>query len=220
VAGEIALLAGGLHTATFTITDLSTGRTHSRKVILDLVPPAVAEFNLDTDPGWPRGGQWAHGKPTGGGGTAHGHPDPTAGATGSNVLGINLNGDYSTALGGPWWLTAGPFDLSQRKSTRLAFQRWLNSDYEPWVSAMIEVSTNGTQWTTLWRNGFSFTAESAWKPQELDLSAIADRQPRVWVRWGHKVGRSTEVWACSGWNLDDIQILGPVGPRADADGRG
>lgn len=210
VAGEIALLAGGLHTATLTITDLSTGRTHSRKVMLDLVPPAVAEFNLDTDPGWPRSGPWDYGKPTGGGGTAHGHPDPTAGATGSNVLGINLNGDYSTALGGPWWLTAGPFDLSQRKSTRLAFQRWLNSDYEPWVSALIEVSINGTQWTTVWRNGFTFTAESSWKRQELDLSAIADRQPRVWVRWGHKVGRSTEVWACSGWNLDDVQILGQL----------
>lgn len=210
VAEEIALLAGGLHTATLTITDLSTGRRNSRTIQLDLVPPAVAEFNLDTDPGWPRSGQWAYGTPTGAGGTSHGHPDPTAGATGANVLGINLNGDYSTSVGGPWWLTAGPFDLSERKSTRLAFQRWLNSDYEPWVSAMIEVSTNGTQWTTLWRNGFAFMAESAWRRQELDLSAIADRQPRVWVRWGHKVGRSTEVWACSGWNLDDIQILGQL----------
>lgn len=210
VAEEVALLSAGLHHATLTITDLSTGRSHARAIRLDLVPPALVDISLDTDPGWPRTSTWAYGVPTGGGGRSHGHPDPTHGATGAHVFGIDLNGDYSTKVGGPDWLTAGPFDLSQHKSIRLSFQRWLNCDYEPWVSAMIEVSTDGSQWTRVWRNGTTFITDASWRKMELDLSAIADRQASVWVRWGHQVGRSTNVWACSGWNLDDIQISGQL----------
>ena len=210
VSEEVALLSAGLHHATLTITDLSTGRSHARAIRLDLVPPALVDISLDTDPGWTRTGSWAYGVPAGGGGQAHGHPDPTHGATGAHVFGIDLDGDYSTKVGGPDWLTAGPFDLSQHKSIRLSFQRWLNCDYEPWVSAMIEVSTDGSQWTRVWRNGTTFITDASWRKMELDLSAIADRQASVWVRWGHQVDRSTNVWACSGWNLDDIQISGQL----------
>src|SRR3972149_8521856 len=56
---------------------------------------------LDTNPGWSVSGQWAFGQPTGQGGVAHPNPDPSSGYTGSNVYGVNLNGDYSTTAGGP-----------------------------------------------------------------------------------------------------------------------
>src|SRR2546425_488309 len=105
---------------------------------LTIIPPRIAYFPLDTDPGWTRQGEWAFGVPTGQGGTLHGHPDPTAGATGANIFGINLNGDYSTAAaGGPYYLTAGPFDFSTATNCQLRFKRWLNTDWHNYANATV-----------------------------------------------------------------------------------
>ena len=61
---------------------------------------SIYSFLLDTNPIWTTQGQWAFGTPTGGGGTARGRHDPTSGATGTKVFGVNLTGDYSTIAGG------------------------------------------------------------------------------------------------------------------------
>ncbi len=56
-------------------------------------------------------------------------PDPTSGATGTNVFGVNLGGDYDTSsMGGPYYLTTGAIDLTNRNSCQLRFKRWLNTD--------------------------------------------------------------------------------------------
>ena len=89
----------------------------------------------------------------------------------------------------------------------MKFQRWLNSDFQPWVSATIEASSNGTSWTTVWSNGGNEFADAAWTPQTLDVSAVADDQPAVYIRWGYRVHRADAV-AYSGWNIDDVQIWG------------
>jgi agmatine/peptidylarginine deiminase len=167
-------------------------------------PQVVYSNPLDADPGWPVQGQWAFGQPTGGGG-AHGHPDPTSGATGLNVYGVNLSGDYSTTPGGPWYVTMGPVDLSAATHAKLRFQRWLNSDYQPYAYAMIEVSNNGTNWTQVWANGNQVTQDNAWSLKEYDISTIADEHATVYIRWGYRVGSG--AYAYSGWNIDDIQLV-------------
>ncbi|MGD0651989.1 MAG: M4 family metallopeptidase [Verrucomicrobiia bacterium] len=174
---------------------------------ITVTPPRVYFFPLDTDPGWSRQGQWAFGKPAGLGGTSYGHPDPTSGATGTNVFGVNLNGDYSTAVGGPYYLTAGPLNFGGYTGTKLQFQRWLNTDYPPFVYATIEVSSNGTSWTQIFSNVSGVEiADSAWGKYMYDISAVADNRTNVYVRWGHRVG-SSGAWAYSGWNIDDIEFL-------------
>ncbi len=172
-----------------------------------LYPPQVLySYPLSSDPGWPVQGQWAFGQPTGGGG-AHGYPDPTSGATGLNVYGVNLNGDYDpNTPGGPWYVTMGPIDLSYATHTKLRFQRWLNSDYQPYAYATIEVSNNGTTWTQVWSNGTVETKENAWSLKEYDISSVADEHVTVSVRWGYKIGSG--AYAYSGWNIDDIQLVG------------
>ena len=179
----------------------------TRPVTLKIgVPTVQYSWNLDADPGWPVHGQWAWGDPTGQGGTQHGYPDPQNGATGTNVIGVNLSGDYSTALGGPWYVTLGPVDLTATTEVSLRFQRWLNSDYEPYVYATIDASNNGTSWTPIWSNAGQEIKENAWSLKQYDLAAVASNQPAVWVRWGYKVGGG--AYAYSGWNIDDIQIWG------------
>ena len=107
---------------------------------------------LDADPGSTCQGQWAWGQPTGGGGVSYGYPDPTAGHTGSDVCGVNLNGDYSTTIGGPYYLTTTAINCTGETNVQLSFWRWLNSDYPPYVTATIDVSNNGTTWTNVYSN--------------------------------------------------------------------
>ena len=200
-------LAAGLASDTITFRNLNNGVTQTRAVSVDVTPPRFLYYALDTDPGWPRTGQWAFGHPTGGGGLSYGFPDPTNGATGANVFGVNLAGDYAVTVGGPYYVTLGPINLTNIASTRLQFQRWLNSDYQTWAYATIEVSTNGTTWTTIFSNGTSAYTANAWTKVQYDISALVDGKPAVYIRWGYQVGQSS-VFPYSGWNIDDIEILG------------
>jgi hypothetical protein len=201
-------LTVGTYNGIVTFTDLSTGSNQTRNLALTVSPPILLSFPLDTDPGWSRQGEWAFGKPAGQGGSSHGQPDPVGGATGTNVFGVNLNGDYSTTPGGPFYLVAGPLNFSNSANVVLQFQRWLNSDYPPYASASLDVSSNGTTWTSIFSNSnrTSEIADGAWNVYQYDISAYADNQPSAYVRWGYRI--SPGAFAYSGWNIDDIQFLG------------
>jgi len=167
-------------------------------------------FSLNTNPGWTTEGEWAFGQPTGGGGTS-GNPDPTSGFTGTNVYGVNLNGDYDHATpGGPYYLTAGPFDCNDCSYVRLKFARWLNTDYPPYVQSKIEVSNNGTDYQTVWEHTDEQPGQpiedSDWQVKEYDISSIADNQSTIYIRWSYQIG--DEAYSYSGWNIDDIQLWG------------
>ena len=193
----------------------------TRMVTLEVgVPEPIHVYDLDISrPGATMAGEWAFGVPLGQGGDSYGNPDPAGGCTGLNVFGVNLAGDYSTALGGPWHLTLRSVDCSDLYQTRLQFMRWLNSDYQPYVYATVEVSNNGLNWVSIWDNGEGTITDSSWTEQVFDISAVADGQPAVTVRWGYEIGSSSGVWAYSGWNVDDIEIWGvpPSGPDCPAD---
>ena len=171
----------------------------------------IFSANLDSNPGWATTGEWAFGVPAGNGGDDNGNPDPVSGATGTNVFGVNLAGDYSTAPGGPYCLTAGPFNLVGYENVAISFQRWLNSDYLPYVSVKFQVSAAGGPWQTIWENDDVAPIEdNAWSLVNYDLSAAVDNQPNVYVRWCYTIGGSIEdpAFAYSGWNVDDIVLEG------------
>ena len=170
------------------------------------IPLPVMAFDLTTDPGWAMEGEWEFGQPTGQGGAQFGYPDPASGATGLNVYGVNLNGDYSSTPGGPYYLTTAALDCSDLTKVQLHFQRWLNTDYQPYAYATIEASADGSNWTIIWENGGYDVAENAWSGQMLEISAIADNQPALQIRWGYEI--TAGVWPYSGWNIDDVQIWG------------
>ncbi len=199
-------LPSGDNTAAITFSNALTGATLTRSVVFRLSQPVLC-FPLDTQPAWSLEGEWNFGQPAGLGGTAYGSPDPTAGATGTNVFGVNLNGDYSVAIGGPYYLTAGPFDFSGYTGMRLQFQRWLNTDFQPYVYATIDVSSDGTNWAPVWDNGTTEIADGAWTAVSYDLSASADNGTNVYVRWGYQVA-SLFAFPYSGWNIDDIEFVG------------
>jgi len=212
------LLEAGAHLASIRFTNLTDhlGDT-TRDVVLAVGDPVLAEqWTMDMDPGWSTEAQWEFGQPTGQGGYEHGYADPDGGATGENVCGVNLDGDYSTSTGGPWFLATEAIDCSRLMQTSLHFQRWLNTDYQPYVSATIEVSNDGENWSVIWSNGTSEIADSTWAEYVYDLSAVADGHETVYLRWGYQV--SSGAWPYSGWNIDDVEIWGvPLAEPCPAD---
>ncbi len=157
------------------------------------------EETFDTDPGWTTQGQWAYGQPTGAGGE-YGGPDPTSGITGSNVYGYNLSGDYESNLR-ETHVTSPPIDCTGRFGVSLSFGRWLGVGQPPYDHASLRVSNDGVNWTT-WQNAAEI-ADREWTYGEFDISAIADDQPTVYLRW---TVASDDAWHYCGWNIDDVRL--------------
>ena len=167
----------------------------------------ISGQSLDTNPGWSTEGEWAFGQPLEGGGS-HGNPDPNSGYSGSNVYGVNLSGDYTVAVGGPYHLTAGPFDCNNFQNVHLKFVRWLNTDTPTYIASKIEASNNGTDWDVVWEHtASSDITDENWQIKEYDISSIADDQQTVYLRWSYQI-LSAQAYSYSGWNIDDIQLWG------------
>ncbi len=163
-------------------------------------------FPLNSNTNWTTEGQWAFGQPAGLGGAELGYPDPNSGYTGVNVYGVNLNGDYTVATGGPYYLTAGPFDCNGFVDMKLRFARWLNTDSSSYVQNKVQVTNDENIWHTVWENTAEVT-DSSWQIVEYDVSEIADNRPAVYFRWSYEI-LSGRAYLCSGWNIDDVELLG------------
>jgi len=167
-------------------------------------PELALSFPLDTDPGWAAEGEWAFGQPAGAG--TH-NRDPGAGFTGVNVYGYNLNGDYSTDMP-EYFLTTAALDCSLNINTELRFMRWLGVERAPFDQAGVEISADGLDWTTLWTNPAVNIADLTWSQMTFDISAIADGEPTVYIRW--KMGETDDSTTYPGWNIDDIELWAVV----------
>jgi hypothetical protein len=167
------------------------------------VPELVYGFPLDTSPGWTTTGSWAFGHPIGGG--SH-NKDPNNGYTGTNVYGYNLSGDYTNNLT-PKYLTTTALNCSTLTGVELRFWRWLGVEASD--HAGVEVSNNGTTWTSVWSNTTTIS-ENAWTHQTYSLAATADHQATVYVRW--VMGPTDVSVTYPGWNIDDIEIWALVPP--------
>ena len=204
-AGAASLPPGG-HRATLHFADLTNHLGDTTRDVLLVVGDGTVryEWNLDTNPGWTVQGQWAWGVPTGGGGQ-YGGPDPTSGHTGPNVYGYNLAGDYPNSMP-EHHLTTGPVDMTGLLNTHLRFWRWLGVERGIYDHAYVRVSADGTNWTTVCQNPSDVSIEdTSWNLMDLDISAVADGEPAVYVRW--TMGTTDAGWRYCWWNIDDIQIV-------------
>ncbi len=177
-------------------------------------------FPFDKTPGeggegWTLTGEWQYGAPEGLGGivctqdpeeACHSY-DPSSAHTGSYVYGYDNAGDGHYEDGSPQHpLTTKALDCTRFVNVTLRFWRWLGVG-DPVVDdhASIEVSNNGTDWTLVWENSDDI-ADPAWRQVEYDISAVADGQPTVYVRW--VMGPTGPAGTFCGWNIDDVEILG------------
>lgn len=183
---------------------------YTLKAIFEPSCMAVYEFPMDSSPGWTLDGQWEFGTPTGQRCGAWGNNDPTGGCTGSSVLGVNLDGCYEPGIGGPYHVTAGPFDMTGYEDVTLKFCRWLNCDIPEYVRCTVEVSTDGQNWTVIWTPAErEEITDTEWTLCEYAIPE-ADCQPMVYVRWGYEIIQE-RAYAYTGWNIDDVQLIGCIG---------
>jgi hypothetical protein len=179
----------------------------------EIIPiEAAIEFTLDTDPGWSVEGLWEWGQPQGGGDSAGGF-DPHSGYTGVNVYGYNLEGDYEPDLP-ERHLTTTPIDCSDMEHVHLSFWRWLWVEEPPYDHAGLSVSHNGVDWETVWENTEE-VGDWPWQFKEYDISARADGQSTVHIRW--TMGPTDQTYDFCGWNIDDVVIFGDLTTGAIGD---
>lgn len=176
-------------------------------------PTTIYEFLVDDmNPGWTMDAGWAFGQPTGGGGApggGSGNPDPTGGFTGQNVLGFNLSGNYTNNM--PQRnLTSTAIDCSAYTGVRVEFQRWLGVEASQFDQASFQASNNGSSWTTIWQHSGASLNPTGWTLHSYDISAVADGQATVYLRW--TLGPTDVSVVYCGWNIDDIRIKADVQP--------
>lgn len=162
-------------------------------------PELAFAYDMSVNPGWTLGTGWAYGDPTGSCG------DPQNGFTDTNVLGYNLSGCYTNGIP-VRYATTTAIDCSNLVNTQLRFRRWLGLESSQYDHATIEASNNGTTWTTIWNFVGATLGETSWSLQTYDISAVADEQATVYIRWG--MGPSDGGVVGCGWNIDDVEILG------------
>jgi len=198
------ILAEGIHTSSLYFTNLTNHYGDATMEVQLAVGEPTLRYSwyMDTNPSWDNQNQWAYGIPTGQGGQ-YGGPDPTAGYTGDYVLGYNLYGDYPNYLS-ETNLTSTAIDCSNMFGVTLKFWRWLGVEQPIYDHAYVRISTDGSNWYTIWEN--SETIENyAWTQMELDISDYADDQSEVYLRW--VMGETDGGWTYCGWNIDDIEIF-------------
>jgi hypothetical protein len=160
------------------------------------VPNVLYFANMDTNPGWTFQGLWQYGAPNYSSASA-----PKAGFTGASIIAYNLSGNYENRLPGTF-ATTPVVDCSSSAQVTLKFRRWLrlrNSD-----SAMIQASTNGTSWVTVWSTTKT-TSDEVWQEVQYSLPAFVAGSANVRLRWGIASGSSGND---IGWNIDDVMVLG------------
>ena len=220
VGGEATTLGNGGYDDTIEFVNATDheGDTSRDAQLTIGVPTIQYAWYLNDDPGWSADGEWTLGEPMGSGGE-YGSRDPTEGFTGHRVYGYNLHGDYPNGLT-EQHLTTAAIDCSFLDGVTLRFWRWLGVESSEFDHAYVRISRDGQSWSTVWQNTDEI-ADQSWVPQEFDISAIADGEPTVYVRW--TMGSTDEGWRYCGWNVDDVEILGMGDPDcwdADQDGYG
>lgn len=167
------------------------------------VATPLQSWDMNTNPGWTTTGQWAWGTPTGDGGE-YGNPDPTSGATGSQVFGYNLQGDYENNLQ-EQYLTTSEITLEGAQNVKLQFSRYLNVEQPAYDHATIEVQIDGNlNWTTIWSNPATIE-DSSWQTVVYDISELTNSAMTLQIRW--TMGETDGGWRYSGWNIDDVQLI-------------
>ncbi len=208
INSEAESLTQGLYSTTLHFRNLDDDVDDASRMIQLVIgtPTVQHEWMLDTDPGWACEGEWQFGQPGGCGGSFGFGADPTSGHTGPNVYGYNLDILHDTVFCNyppnlpPTHLTTPAIDCSMYLKTHLNFWRWLGVDVGGW--ATVEVSNDSVNWATVWSESQSY--DSSWWQEDIDISAIADSQSTVYLRWTMSVENA--LYTFGGWNIDDIGI--------------
>ncbi|MBO7146024.1 MAG: T9SS type A sorting domain-containing protein [Salinivirgaceae bacterium] len=145
------------------------------------------------------------------GGTGGGNPNPSNAHGGAYMIGTDitglgsLKGNYEKNIGSDaYFAESKSFNCYYYKDISLMFYRWLNVSNSD--TAAVKISFDGgTTWSNIWASS-SVIQEKDWSFQYLNLNKVADRNPNVKLRF--TLGPTRSGLAYSGWNIDDVALVG------------
>jgi len=158
------------------------------------------------------GAGWEIDSAQAGGSSEGGNPDPASDHTdtGDNkILGYVLGGDYTDNLSERVAISP-EVDLSGYTQATLSFWRWLNVEKGIYDHAYIRVSPDGgSSWTQYWTNPSDVDlTDSSWQEIEIPITATAADRENVQIAF--VMGSTNAGLHFSGWNIDDIELVGIV----------
>ncbi|OFX84237.1 MAG: hypothetical protein A2W99_00485 [Bacteroidetes bacterium GWF2_33_16] len=175
-----------------------------------IIYEALIFDDFESEKGWVLTGEFQRGSPQGKGGSI-GNPDPSAASSGLNVLGSDLTGlgsyqgDYEFYLPDRAYTATSPYiNCKYYKDLYLYFDRWLNVDGSDTVTIDFATSTKNN-WQKYWQNSGTLITNQ-WTPMRYSISSAVSRKDSVQVRF--TVGPTNDFWNFSGWNIDDVVIVG------------
>lgn len=180
------------------------------------VPVTVYSDDFSSNQGWTLGTNWQIGSTSvspaavGNGDPALDHTDTSDNGVLGALLGGNIGGP--DGLHGYYYATSKVYNLSGVTNVNLSYYRWLNSDYDPFMTSQAEVF-NGSAWQVIYTNccigGSGYVNDNNWNLQSFDASSYADNNANFQVRFSYDV-TSGGVYTIGGWNVDDLAITGNV----------
>jgi len=199
----------GEHNVHVVATD-NAGATKSSTTNRLLCAQTIYSANMDVVPaGWTLEGAWAHGTPSGfDSASLDDFGEPAAGYTGTKILGYRLSSPYYIGAYSNGYATTVAINCTGYTNVALRFHAWLGV----WGAgygdhADIEVSNNGSTWTTVWASS-NPDPNGCWTERRYNIAAVANNQPTVYVRWKMQGGQYASSYAYVGWNLDDVYLYG------------
>jgi hypothetical protein len=188
-------------------------RLASVLLVVGLVnPPGFAQvvFSETFDgnqAGWTLDADWQIGPATASSAPEYGFPDPAFdgnGVVGGGVAGVVIGGNAPTAVHPYYYLTSPVIPLTGTIAARLRFDRWLNTDWAPYMQNVVE-AWDGANWILIWQTlGGPTITDHAWTTVELDI--VLYTGPGFRFRIGYAVG-SPFVYHVSSWNVDNVQVV-------------
>ncbi|MCU0748473.1 MAG: M12 family metallo-peptidase [Akkermansiaceae bacterium] len=160
------------------------------------LPFSVYFSGLENSTGWTFDPAWAFGTPN-----LASQSGPNSGFTGTNAIAYNLTGNYAASLS-PKYATSPVMNSTGASSLVLRFRRWLRIRASD--TASIEVSSNGTSWTSVWSTTQGIS-DTGWQDIQYQIPASVVGSSTLKVRWG--ISSNTDGQTDIGWNMDDIELL-------------
>jgi serine protease AprX len=166
--------------------------------------------------GWTTGGasnDWQIGTPSG----VNGDPAGAYGGTysiGNDItgLGANLRQYENSIATDSNYIYSSAINCVGYTSVSLRFMRWLGIESATYDHAYIEASrAPGGPWTQIWSHTGSTFTDSAWTQVSYNISAVADNQAAVYVRF--EMGATDGSVVYCGWNIDALVVSGQRGTR-------
>lgn len=165
-------------------------------------------FSNGNAKGWTLDNEWQIGAAVfGPAWTCSSFGDPGYDADGTpagGVAGVNIGGNAGTNIHGNYSLTSPPIYLRPGASATLQFNRFLQSDYLPFMQNSIAVF-DGVNWVTIFSPPQPFCfIDLVWQTVSYDVSAYAN--PAFRVRFSFQVGTAGALPSPS-WTIDNVKVL-------------